>query len=185
MGMCPVLPRQFPCSGVDGRGCVWSLAGQAPGRTTLAKSLAAATGACYLRVDAAETAQLRAGHDVGFEGYFVVHELAASNLLVGTPVVVDAVNPVPEARQGWQDTAARADARLVVLETSLNDEAERRRRVEVRTADIPGHRVPTWEEVEDGVWVPWDVVRDGPRVLVDTSNAETAHTSAMRAIEHS
>lgn len=155
------------------------------GKTTLAKGLAGATGACYLRVDAVETALLRAGNDVGTEGYFVVHELAASNLLVGTPVVVDAVNPVPEARQGWQETAARSDARLVVLETSLRDEAEHRRRVETRAADIPGHRVPTWEEVQDDGWVQWDVPRDGPRTLIDTSNAEAALTSAKAALQAS
>lgn len=152
------------------------------GKTTLAKGLAGATGACYLRVDAVETALRRAGNDIGPEGYFIVHELAASNLLVGNAVVVDAVNPVPEARQGWQETAARAGARLVVLETSLRDEAEHRRRVETRAADIPGHRVPTWGEVQDG-WVQWDVLRDGPRTLVDTSNAEAALAEAKAAIQ--
>ncbi len=150
---------------------------------SLAKGLAGATGACYLRVDAVETALRRAGNDSGPEGYFIVHELAASNLLVGNAVVVDAVNPVPEARQGWQETAARAGARLVVLETSLSDEAEHRRRVETRAADIPGHRVPTWEEVQDDGWVQWDVLRDGPRTLVDTSNAEAALAEAKAAIQ--
>lgn len=153
------------------------------GKATLAKGLAGATGACYLRVDAVETALRRAGNDIGPEGYFIVHELAASNLLVGNAVVVDAVNPVPEARQGWQETAARAGARLVVLETSLSDEAEHRRRVETRAADIPGHRVPTWEEVQDDGWVQWDVLRDGPRTLVDTSNAEAALAEAKAAIQ--
>lgn len=152
------------------------------GKTTLAQALARTLGACYLRVDAVETALRRVGATVGPEGYAVVHELAASNLLLGMPVVVDAVHPVPEARHGWPQTAVRAGARLVVLETSLTDEAEHRRRVETRTADIPGHRVPTWDEVRADGWVPWDVTRDGPRVLVDTRSADAALATALAAL---
>lgn len=95
-----------------GRGCVWRAG---TGKTTLARGLARAFGACYLRVDAVETALQRTGLLVGPECYAVVHELAVSNLLIGVPVVVDAVHPVPEARQGWAATAARANARLIVL----------------------------------------------------------------------
>jgi len=51
--------------------------------------------ACYLRVDAAETALARTDFLVGIEGYAVIHELAVSTLRLGLDVVVDAVNPVP------------------------------------------------------------------------------------------
>lgn len=43
-------------------------------------------------------------------GYAVIHELAVPNLQLGHTVVVDAVNPVPQASAGWFDTAARARA---------------------------------------------------------------------------
>lgn len=89
------------------------------GKTTLAKATAQELPACYLRVDAAETALVRAGAAVVTEGYAVIHELAVSNLQLGHTVVVDAVNPVPQARAGWFETAARAQARLVMVELEL------------------------------------------------------------------
>lgn len=139
------------------------LAGRAgTGKTTLAQALARATGVCCLRVDAVETALGRVQDHVGAAGYAVVHELAVSNLPLGHDVVVDAVHPVPASRAAWTQTAARAGARLVVLETVLPDGREHRRRVETREADIPGHRVPTWEDVQADGWVAWDVERDGP-----------------------
>ena len=121
-------------------------------------------------MDAAETALARTGLPVGVEGYAVIHELAVSNLLLGIDVVVDAVNPVPEARAGWREAAARGRARLLQVETSLPDSDEHRRRVEARTADIPGQQVPSWDEVLGQQWVPWDDGRDGPRSLVPTDD---------------
>lgn len=159
------------------------LAGRAgTGKTTLARGIVRATAACYLRVDAVETALARVRDDVGAEGYAVVHEVAASNLQVGNNVVVDAVNPVPEARAGWRETAERCGARLIVLETRLPDADEHRRRVEARQADIPGHRVPTWQEVRADGWVPWCSERDGSRTLIDTTSATTALREALRLL---
>jgi predicted kinase len=149
------------------------------GKTTLAKNLASTTRACYLRVDAVETALGRLRNDVGADGYYVIHELAASNLLLGSNVIVDAVNPVPEARAGWRSTAHAAGAELIVIETSLRDEDEHRRRVENRTPDIPGHRVPTWHDVQQDGWVPWDVARDGARTVIDTTDHSAALSNAL------
>lgn len=152
------------------------------GKTTLAKQLARRTRACYLRVDAVETALSRVRERIGEAGYVVVHEVAASNLLLGMNVVVDAVNAVPEARAGWLQTAHRCDAHLALLETVLPAADEHRRRVESRVADIPGHRVPTWFEVQTDGWVPWDEDRDGPRVVLDTTVTEHALRAALDAL---
>lgn len=159
------------------------LAGRAgTGKTTLATQLTQATGACYLRVDAVETALSRVQEHIGAAGYVVVHEVAASNLLLGVDVVVDAVNGVPEARAGWRETADRCGARLIVLETLLTDAEEHRRRVECREADIPGHEIPTWADVQADGWVPWNEYRDGDRVVIDTTCSEQALRAAMRAL---
>lgn len=144
------------------------------GKTTLAKGAVRATQACYLRVDVVETALLRTREDVGADGYIVTHGLVLSNLLLGNNVLVDAVNAVPEARAGWDETAGEAGARLVVVETTLPNLEEHRRRVQTRQPDIAGHAVPTWEEVQGETWVPWYESRDGARHLVDTTDAETA-----------
>lgn len=47
-----------------------------------------------------------------------------------------------------------------------SNEPEHRRRVEARTADIPGHIVPTWQDVVERDYHPWD---DEPRLIVDTA----------------
>jgi predicted kinase len=91
------------------------------GKTTLARRLATELTAAYLRIDAIEAAVVRCAlteHPVGLVGYVVAHELAAGTLSLGTPVVVDAVNPVPEARSGWRSFAGTAQ--LVVFETTLS-----------------------------------------------------------------
>lgn len=83
----------------------------------------------------------------------MILELAASKLLLGSNVIVNAVNAVPEARAGWRSTAHAAAAELIVVQTSLTDADEHRRRVENRTPDISGHRVPTWSDVQQDGWV--------------------------------
>lgn len=143
------------------------------GKTTLSRLVAGRLGAALLRVDAVEAVVVRCGlaePPVGVVGYAVAHEVAASTLRVGTPVVVDAVNPVPQARSGWRGLAAGAGARLVVVELTTSDVAEHRRRVEARVSDLDGLTVPTWQEASEGGYVPWDEERDGPRLLLDTSD---------------
>jgi predicted kinase len=151
------------------------------GKTTLAKAIARRRRSCYLRVDAAETALARMGLQVSVEGYAVVHELAVSNLLLGIDVVIDAVNPVPEAREGWHDAAERGGAELMQVETWLPDPDEHRARVEARKADMTGQLVPSWVQVEGQEWTAWDEERDGPRTLIETTDARQA-LAALLAI---
>lgn len=152
------------------------------GRTTLAANLVRATGATCLRVDAVETALAAGPGSVGAAGYGISHALARSNLLLGNDVVVDAVNPVPEARSAWHRTASDAGADLHVVELHLEDEAEHRRRVEQRTPDLDGHRLPTWAEVRAADWVVWDVERDGPRTRIDARDPDEALDHALRLV---
>ena len=155
------------------------------GKTTLAKGLAEQLGAAYIRIDAIETAIQTARQNrelVGAEGYFVAHFLAGSNLELGRSVVIDAVCPVPESRLGWADTAARGGGELVILETSLTDAIEHRRRVESREPDMPGQQVPDWSWVQSRAWTAWDEERDGPRTLIDTTARSGALNAALRAI---
>jgi predicted kinase len=118
------------------------------GKTTLGRLVAAELGAVFVRIDAIETAVIRCGlahHPVGPVGYVVAQEIAAANLALGTSVVVDAVNPVPEARSGWRPLGS--SGRLIFLETVMADETEHRRRVEMRQPDLPvsgSRRGPTF-----------------------------------------
>ncbi len=144
------------------------------GKTTLARRAAAELGAAHLRIDAIEAALLRSGFaepPLGPVGYAVAHEVAASCLLVGTPVVVDAVSPVPAARAGWTALAATSEVPLRVVEVAMTDHVEHRRRVEARRSDLDGLVVPTWAQVLSLEYEPWDVGRDGPRLLVTNDGA--------------
>jgi predicted kinase len=113
-------------------------------------------------------------------GYVVAHELARANLTLGNPVVVDAVNPVHEARAGWRGLRP---ARLLVFETVVPDEDEHRRRVTERSPDLDGQAVPTWDDVLGGEYEPWDDARDGVRHVIDTTDIEQALAAALGVIE--
>ena len=156
------------------------------GKTTLARLLATQYRAAHVRVDAVEAAMRRAGHtseSIGATGYLVAREVALSCLQVGTPVVIDAVSPVSEARQGWRELAATASARLKVIEVELSDPGEHRRRVEGRTSDIDGLIVPTWQQVIERAYQPWDEQRDGPRLkLSNNSDPETGLDAVLAYI---
>lgn len=194
-----VAPQQQPDDGGgrrDRRPCLIVVTGRpGTGKTTLSKALARELSATYLRIDAVETAlQVTVGEDgigdlgptrlddVGPAGYVIVHRLATSNLELGQDVVVDAVCPVPESRRGWADTAAAADARLVIFETMLLDAAEHRRRVRRRQPDMPGQEVPSWDQVTAARWIPWQSDRDGARHRIDTTDAAAARTAAMAVL---
>lgn len=154
------------------------------GKTTLARLLAARRGAVHLRVDAIEAAMRRAGHtseSIGPTGYLVAQEVASSCLAVGTPVVIDAVSPGPEARQGWRALAAATNAQLRVIELELTDRVEHRRRVEARASDIDGLTVPTWQQVTERNYDPWDEERDGARLKLPNDTALQASLAAVFA----
>ena len=154
------------------------------GKTTLARRLVDELHATYLRLDAIETAIVRcklAQPPVGPVGYVVAHELAAGNLQLGRPVVVDAVNPVPQARAGWQPLALQAH--LIFLETVIPDEGEHKRRVTARRPDMAGQTVPTWDAVLAADYVAWDEDRDGQRHVIDTTDSEQAVADALRLVQ--
>lgn len=152
------------------------------GKTTLARALCRELPAVHLRVDAIEvSAAPFVDGPVGALGYAVAHELAVGNLALGWTVVIDAVNPVPEAREGWSIAARRAEAPIVRFETEISDVGEHKRRVEARRPDLPTQCVPTWRDVEQSEWVAWDEDRDGGRIRIDTTATGEAVAHAVRA----
>jgi predicted kinase len=146
------------------------------GKTTISRAIATRQSATYLRIDAIEQAirdaAVLAG-GVGPAGYVVANVLAESNLIGGRTVVADCVNPVGESREAWRAIASRANVRLVEVEVICTDPLEHRRRVEVRTSDIPGLIYPTWQAVLERDYEPWEE----PHLIVDT-----ARLSADQAI---
>ena len=137
------------------------------GKTTLARALADDLGATYLRIDTIEQA-LRPWipGDMGPAGYVVAYALAADNLRLGRTVVADSVNPIGLTRNGWRRVAGEASARLIEVEVVCSDAGEHRRRVERRVTDVPGLVLPTWQDVIDRQYEPWDT----QPLIIDTAN---------------
>ena len=142
------------------------------GKTTIARELARSLDAVHLRIDSIEQALREAGVVVEAEGYLVAHAVAADNLRVGRSVIADCVNPWPLTRDAWRAVGERCSVSVLEVEVVCSDQAEHRRRVESREADIAGHRLPTWQEVVDRDYRPWD-----RRPLV----IDTAHPSLRSA----
>jgi predicted kinase len=135
------------------------------GKTSLSHELTRRLGAVYLRIDTIEQTLRTAGLTVGTAGYAVAQALARENLGLGRLVVADGVNPVLASRAGWREAAAAASARLVEIELVCSDANVHRQRVDTRTADIEGLRLPTWDDVLNRTYDPWD--RD--HLVLDTA----------------
>ena len=138
------------------------------GKTTLARELAKALRAQYLRIDSIELALHKAGVGVGAmrdKGYAAACAVALDNLRAGHAVVVDAVNPTAGMRELWRRAAARSGKPIREIEVLCSDKVLHRARLEARENDLSGFVPPSWEEVLAREFEPW-----GDEVLrVDTA----------------
>ena len=153
------------------------------GKSTIAKLLAARTGAMVLRIDLVDQKLV----EVGFvpkrdESYRICHALAEDNLRQGRVVISDCVNDRTVTREGWRAVAARAGVPCLELEIICSDETAHRRRVEMRAIDIPGFAPPDWGKIcaaaaESDPWTR-------PRLVLDTAalDAEDAASEIERAM---
>ena len=147
------------------------------GKTAVAAGLAREIGAVHLRIDSIEQALHDSGVDVsGPEGYEVAYAIAEDNLRLGRTVIADSVNPVEVTRSAWRNVAERTGRHYVEIEIVCSDLAEHRRRVESRTSDIAGHRLPSWRQVCDRDYESWDA-----HIVVDTAGRHLeASVSTLR-----
>lgn len=140
------------------------------GKTVIAKELARQIGAAYVRIDSIEQALRDSGLLKGpldDTGYCISHAIAADNLRLGRIVVADCVNPLKLTRDAWVGIADTAGVPAIEIEVICSDRAEHRRRVETRAGDVPGLRLPTWEEVTSREYHPWD----GEHLVIDTAGS--------------
>ena len=138
------------------------------GKTTIARELARRLEAVHIRIDSIEHALSGLGRPLDDRGYRVGYAVAFDNLRLGRRVIADSVNPLPTTRASWRAVAQRAETPARDVEIRCSDPLEHRRRVEARTPDIAGMRLPTWTEVVSRDYRPWD--RD--RIVVDTSRMD-------------
>ena len=147
----------------------------ATGKSTLASALTRRQGACLVRIDTIEQAMRDSGLVVdGPAGYVVGYGLALDNLRLGSSVVADSVNPLTITREAWKGVARQAQVADVEIEVVCSDPGEHRRRVESRQTDIPGLKLPRWQEVLDreyDEWVTEHIVLDTAGQTIDESIA--------------
>ena len=149
----------------------------AVGKTAIATAMARGIGAVHLRIDSIEQALRNANVAIsGPEGYVVAYAVAEDNLRLGHTVIADSVNPVEATRAAWRQVAQRAGKRCIEIEIVCSDQAEHRRRVESRVADIVGHQLPTWQQVCAREYEPWEA-----SIVIDTAGQDVeASVAALR-----
>ncbi len=148
------------------------------GKTTLSTLIARTLRASYVRVDAVEVGLIAAGlvpdqAGIGPAGYVVANRLAESCLRADLDVIVDAVNPVELARQGWRELAASMGVELFFVEVVCSDPRRHRRQVEQRRSDLAGCEVPDWQAVVGREYEPWQ----GDRLVVDNIGDPEVHAA--------
>ncbi len=146
--------------------CLSGLPGS--GKSTVARALAARTGALWLRIDRIEQA-MRESHmgvtDLADGGYAAAGAMAGAALEQGFDVIADSVNPVAQTRDRWRAVSARAGARHFDVLLVCRDAEDHRRRVEGREAEVEGLDLPEWAAVQARRFDPWV----GPVLSLDTA----------------
>lgn len=156
----------------------------ATGKTTIARALATALPAAYVRIDTIETAIARSEGDHEPTnawnlppGYQVGYAVAADQLRTGLDVVAESVNPVEASRASWRATARETGARILEVELTCSDPEEHRHRAEHRHVDIPTLTKPTWHQIQTRTYEPWT----RPHLQIDTAT-HTADESLTRIL---
>jgi predicted kinase len=138
------------------------------GKSSIARDLARRTGSMWLRIDSMDQAMWASGtapNDLLDWTYRAAQAVAVDNLVLGLDVIADCVNDCEEAREGWENAARKANAKLVWLEVVCSDTEEHRRRIETRSTDIAGLSLPNWNAVAGRAYASWK--RD--HLTVDTA----------------
>jgi predicted kinase len=123
------------------------------GKSAVADGLGRTLGAPVLSVDPIESALWRAGiardQPTGYAAYTVADAQCRRLLALGLTVIVDAVNNIAPAQDGWQAVARDLAVRLLVIEVICSDVDVHRDRLARRVRDLPFFREPTWDDVVD------------------------------------
>ena len=140
------------------------------GKSTVAREIAKRLKAVYVRADTIEQAMrdCMPDYEVTIEGYEIAYAVAAENLGLGLRVVADSVNPLNITRDAWRNTAISQGKEFMDIEVICSDATEHRRRVEQRVSDIPGLKLPTWDETVSRQYEPWTM----KRLIIDTAMSD-------------
>lgn len=143
------------------------------GKSSIARGVAEATGAVWLRIDSIEQAIRASGVVPGpldDAGYRAAYAVAGDNLRLGRDVIGDSVNPWTLTRDAWRDVGLRAGAKVIEVEVICSDPEVHRERVEARASEVPGLVLPRWSEVVARDYHAWD----REHVVVDSARDDLA-----------
>jgi predicted kinase len=157
----------------------------ATGKTTVSRAAAGRIGAAHLRIDTIEQAISEfAARETSYEGlhravnyglgYDVTYAVARDLLRQGLHVFAECVNPLKFTREAWRNVAETTGAHLFEVELVCSDPTEHERRATTRTVDIPGLVPPTWTEILEREYEPWD----RPHIVLDTAGVPAEDTIA-------
>ncbi|CNF17134.1 AAA family ATPase [Yersinia frederiksenii] len=149
------------------------------GKSTIAHLLAERLKAVYLRIDTIEQAIRSADSEgenmaMGPTGYIIAYEVARENLLIGSTVITDSVNPMALTRNAYRDVALSVNVPFLDVEIICSNLDEHRLRVENRTPDIKGFTLPDWQKVINRHYEPWDRIH---------LQLDTAKLSALQCVD--
>lgn len=120
------------------------------GKSTVAEGLSRALAVPIFSIDPIEAAMWRSNllpSETGLAAYRLAEAMAAENLAHGLSVIIDAVNPVEDARAMWQALAERYRVQLQSVEVVCSDEALHKQRIEARIRNIDGMSEVSWDRV--------------------------------------
>ncbi len=120
-------------------------------KTMIAQNLARKLSAVYIRINSLEQALVGSGVIVnpasGPAGYFAGYAVAADNLRLGLPVVVDFTNPLRVTCEAWRDVALETGAQFLEIELVCSDPAVKRSRANDNTSEITKMTLPDWQNI--------------------------------------
>lgn len=137
------------------------------GKSTLSQFLAKKYKIPYIQIDTIEQGLRDLCHiEVVTEGYRLSYRIAAEHLRLGVHLVVDSCNPINLTRMAWETVAKNNHSDFINIEVICSDKNEHRQRIETRMTEIENLTLPTWEDIENRIFHPWE----SERIVIDTAH---------------
>ena len=137
------------------------------GKSTLAKIISKKVNGVYLRIDTIEQGiRELCNFNVQGEGYRLAYRIIEDNLKIGNNVITDQCNPINITRNEFNNIAQKCNRKYFNIEIICSDENEYKYRIENRISEIENLKLPTWEEIKNRKYEPWEE----EHIIIDTAN---------------
>ena len=137
------------------------------GKSTLAKSISKILKAVYIRIDTIEQGiRDLCKFDVQAEGYRLAYKIVEDNLKIGNNVISDQCNPINLTRKEWNEVAIKNNCKYMNIEVLCSNKEEHKNRIENRKAEVENLKLPSWKEVMEREYEPWNE----KHITIDTAN---------------